>query len=211
MKWLSTLAIGLAVLTAAADSGWAKGAAPRSGYSYLLPNWQETRDHPAPLATVRENREGFTQIDFRWPAAPNGVNSRLQQQAWEDGESYVVFDRRGKRIFCTCEGDATPVVVFRRTADRDIYYFVDYDGRPPPSMKYGDVPYEYTFFALSARGMHYYACDFSPRLRAVASPALLRKPVSPYGNEIPGRIAAYLSVHGADMARDRCKEIDFKK
>jgi len=211
MKWLSTLAMGIAVLVAATDSGLAKGAAPRSGYSYMLPNWQETLDHPAPLATAKENPEGFTQIDFRWPAAPNGVNSRLQQQVWEDGESYVVFDRRGRRVFCTCEGDATPVVVFRRAADRDIYYFVDYDGRPLPSTKYGDVPYEYTFFALSARGAHYYTCDFSPRLRAVASPALLRKPVSPYGNEIPGRIATYLSAHGADMARDRCKEIDFKK
>src|ERR1700749_2472676 len=43
MKWLSALATGCILLAATVDGGVAKVAPRRAAYSYLLPNWQETR------------------------------------------------------------------------------------------------------------------------------------------------------------------------
>ncbi len=211
MQWLTkwTIIVWLVLVTAV---GNVAAAAPRSPiYSYVLPSWQATvADRPS-IVRVRENDLGFTQIDFRWPVRLNNVNSRLQEQVWEDGESYVVFNKSGNRIFCSCEGDASYDVAFKRTNKSDIYYFVDRDYVSAP-LKYNDVTYRYTFFSLSGKGAHYYQCVFAARLGLIASPALLRKTLPAGGvSEITSRIATFLSTHGADLARDKCDEIDFKK
>jgi hypothetical protein len=208
MKSLRAWAMGALALVVSNDG---RSAPPRQIYSFLLPTWQETRSHPAPLARVRENDEGFTQIDFRWPVTLNTINSRLQQQVWEDGEAYVVFNMRGKRIFCACEADSSPKVAFRRTAASDIYYFVDNQERVLRPVKYGQVKYGYTFFSMSRNGLHYYQCVFAERLPSIVPRKLLHQAV-PEGNvnEIPALIAGYLATNGADIARDECEEIEFK-
>ena len=137
-----------------------------SAYSLFVPSMgrQATVADPPSIVRVRENELGFTQIDFRWPVRLNNINSRLQEQVWEDGESYVVFNKSGNRIFCSCEGDVSYDAAFKRTNKGDIYYFVDRDYVSAP-LKYRDVTCRYTFFSLSGKGRIIISAS-SPRVSA---------------------------------------------
>ncbi len=167
-------------------------------------DWQSVVDHPSKAATAKEEKDGYTRIIYHRRRIPGGINSRVEQEVWEDGNYFDFFDGHGKAAGTAGDAANSPLVTARIFQSREVYYAVD-NPWDTQANRNDQIDYTYEIFEIRRDRSTHYKCMFRSRLSQIASPRELRKVVNQWDDGLQYTISAYLTEHGADLAADKCR------
>ena len=166
-------------------------------------DWSVSVDYPSRAVTVTQERDGYTRIVYHRRRIPGGINSRVEQEVWEDGNYFNFYDGRGKKVGSVGDAADSPLVTARIFQSREVYYAVDNPWDTEASRN-DKINYTYEIFEIRRDRSTHYKCLFKSRLSRVASARELGKVVHQWDDGLQGAISVYLTDHGADLAADKC-------